>query len=78
MAKLIDDVLLLLEREMQKYRVTVERQIAEVPRALANSNQLQQVVLNLLVKSVEYDSVSRKLAVEMNEEGIADLEQELA
>jgi signal transduction histidine kinase len=51
MAKLVDDVLLLLEREMQKYRVAVERQISEVPRAFVNSNQLQQVVLNLLVNA---------------------------
>jgi two-component system, NtrC family, sensor kinase len=51
LAKLVDDVMLLLEREMQKYRVSIERQIADVPRALANSNQLQQVVLNLLVNA---------------------------
>ncbi len=51
MAKLLDDVLLLLEREMQKYRVAIDRQIAEVPRAFVNSNQLQQVVLNLLVNA---------------------------
>ena len=51
MAKLVDDVLMLLEREMSKYRVAVERQIADVPRALVNSNQIQQVVLNLLVNA---------------------------
>jgi signal transduction histidine kinase len=51
MAKLVDDVLMLLEREMSKYRVAVERQIAEVPRAMVNSNQIQQVVLNLLVNA---------------------------
>ncbi len=51
MAKLIDDVLMLLEREMSKYRVVVDRQIAEVPRAMVNSNQIQQVVLNLLVNA---------------------------
>jgi signal transduction histidine kinase len=51
MAKLVDDVLMLLEREMSKYRVAVDRQIAEVPRAMVNSNQIQQVVLNLLVNA---------------------------
>jgi signal transduction histidine kinase len=51
MVKVVDDSLLLLEREMTKYRVTVERQIQAVPLALANANQIQQVLMNLLVNS---------------------------
>ena len=46
---LIEDVLVLLEREMMKYRVQVEREFAPVPRVSANPSQLQQVLLNLLV-----------------------------
>ena len=48
---LVEDVLVLLEREMMKYRVQVEREFAPVPRVLANPSQLQQVLLNLLVNS---------------------------
>lgn len=48
---LIDDVLVLLEREMMKYRVQVEREFAAVPRVTANPSQLQQVLLNLLVNA---------------------------
>lgn len=51
MVKLIDDSLLLLEREMNKYRITVERSIATVPLALANPNQIQQVLMNLLINA---------------------------
>lgn len=51
MVKLIDDSLLLLEREMSKYRVAVERQIQPVPLALVNANQIQQVLMNLLVNA---------------------------
>jgi signal transduction histidine kinase len=51
LARLIDDALVLLEREMSKYRITVERQIAETPHALANGNQIQQVLLNLLINA---------------------------
>ncbi len=51
MVKLIDDSLLLLEREMNKYRISVERQIEAVPLALANPNQIQQVLLNLLINA---------------------------
>jgi signal transduction histidine kinase len=51
MVKVVDDSLLLLEREMTKYRITVERQIQAVPLALANANQIQQVLMNLLVNA---------------------------
>jgi signal transduction histidine kinase len=51
MLKVVDDTLLLLERELAKYRVSVERQIEEVPRARANPNQIQQVLVNLLVNA---------------------------
>ncbi len=48
---LVEDVLVLLEREMMKYRVQVEREFAPVPRVSANSGQLQQVLLNLMVNA---------------------------
>ena len=51
LVKLVDDSLLLLEREMNKYRITVERSIAAVPAALANPNQIQQVLMNLLINA---------------------------
>jgi len=35
-------------------------------------------VLNMLLKSVEYDSLSKKLAINFDEEGIKELEKELA
>ena len=42
---------MLLEREMMKYRVQVEREFCPVPRVTANPGQLQQVLLNLLVNA---------------------------
>jgi len=51
MVKLVDDTLLLLEREMNKYRIAVEKQIEPVPPALASPNQIQQVLLNLLINA---------------------------
>jgi signal transduction histidine kinase len=49
--KVIDDTLLLLEREMTKYHIVVDKQVlAHVP-ALANGNQIQQVLMNLLVNA---------------------------
>lgn len=40
--------------------------------------QEQRRVMNLLVKSVEFESTNNKLAIEMNDEGIVALERELA
>lgn len=49
--KLVDDVLVLLEREMRKYRIQVEKQFVASPPALADGNQIQQVLLNLLINA---------------------------
>ncbi len=51
LVKVVDDSLMLLEREMMKYRVRVERQIESVPLAHANGNQIQQVLMNLLTNA---------------------------
>ncbi|MBM4021462.1 MAG: sensor histidine kinase [Planctomycetes bacterium] len=47
----VEDALVLLEREMMKYRVQVEREFTAVPRVSASPGQLQQVLLNLLVNA---------------------------
>ncbi|MBM4010248.1 MAG: sensor histidine kinase [Planctomycetes bacterium] len=48
---LVDDVLVLLEREMMKFRIQVEREFAPVPRVSASPGQLQQVLINLMVNA---------------------------
>lgn len=49
--QIVEDTLLLLEREMNKYRVTVDKQFQTVPEAFVCGNQIQQVLLNLLVNA---------------------------
>ena len=49
LARIIDDTMTLLEREMQKYRVSVELNIQPTPPVMAQGNQLQQVLMNLLI-----------------------------
>lgn len=51
LAPLVEDALLLLEREMQRYRIAVETHLPAVPRVQANGNQIQQVLLNLLINA---------------------------
>src|SRR5262245_35389212 len=51
LAKVVADSMLLLEREMSKYRIRIETQLETVPPAMANGNQIQQVLMNLLINS---------------------------
>jgi len=51
LAALIEEALVLLEREMRKYRISVETHLARVPAARAVGNQIQQVILNLLINA---------------------------
>ena len=49
--QLINESLILLEREMNKYRVSVRREFADVPNVRAIGNQIQQVLLNLMTNA---------------------------
>lgn len=51
LVRLLEDTLILLEREMNKYRITVDKHFQPVPEAYANGNQIQQVLLNLLINA---------------------------
>lgn len=47
LAALVDETMVLLEREMSKYRVAVRREFSPAPPVRAVGNQVQQVLLNL-------------------------------
>ena len=51
LARLIGDSLLLLEREMNKYRIQVDYETASVPDVIAVGNEIQQVLMNLLTNA---------------------------
>jgi signal transduction histidine kinase len=65
MVKLVDDSLLLLERELAKYRISVDRQLEAVPRARANPNQIQQVLVNLIINARQAMSQGGRLLVRL-------------
>lgn len=50
-APLLESSLVLLEREMQKYRIQVELQIEPAPPAIVCGSEIQQVLLNLLTNA---------------------------
>jgi signal transduction histidine kinase len=51
LTELVENTLLLLEREMNKYRIVIEKSFQPIPEAYVNGNQIQQVLLNLLINA---------------------------
>jgi len=51
LAPLIESSLVLLEREMQKYRIQIDFQIEPAPPAIVCGSEIQQVLLNLLTNA---------------------------
>lgn len=51
LTQIVEDTLILLERELNKYRVTVEKHFQPIPQAIVCGNQIQQVLLNLLINA---------------------------
>lgn len=48
---IIEDTLLLLEREFRRYRIQLETKLDDVPAVNANVSQIQRVLVNLLVNA---------------------------
>lgn len=75
LCEIIEGSMVLLEREMRKYRVAVETQLdASTPKIIASGNQLQRVLLNLLINArqamPEGGTVLIKLAPVPGEESV--------
>jgi len=51
LAKLVEASLVLLEREMLKYRIAIEVQSEPAPAAMVCGNEIQQVLMNLLTNA---------------------------
>lgn len=48
---IVEDSLVLLEKELQKYRVAVEKELSTVPMILGSAGQLQRLLLNLITNA---------------------------
>jgi signal transduction histidine kinase len=73
---LLEEALVLLEREMTKYRVQVEREYSPVPPVTANPGQVQQVLINLLVNARQAMPQGGRLIIRLSmdsEAGFVDL-----
>ncbi|MDO5554134.1 MAG: ATP-binding protein [Planctomycetia bacterium] len=70
---LVEDVLLLLEREMNKYRIAVEKNFAPIPEIMANGNQVQQVLVNLLINARQAMTTGGRLVLRLSYDDAAGM-----
>jgi signal transduction histidine kinase len=47
----VNDALVLLEKELQKYRIDVQKELSSVPMILGSASQLQRLLLNLITNA---------------------------
>lgn len=72
---LIDDTLVLLERELNKYRIEVTKEIDSVPPVSARGNELQQVLLNLLINARQALSDGGEVRIKLSHDPKNDLNE---
>lgn len=72
LVKLIDDTVMLVEREMTKYRVKLECKILPAPPAMCNTNQIQQVLLNILINARQAMPQGGRIYVQLSHDQATD------
>ncbi len=70
---IVRETLVLLEKEFAKYRIRVELQLNPVPDVLANGNQIQQVLLNLLINARQAVSSGGQVTIRLDHDPAANM-----
>ncbi|MEQ8835408.1 MAG: ATP-binding protein, partial [Lacipirellulaceae bacterium] len=71
--QLVEESLVLLEREMQKYRISVQLDFSETPAVRAIGNQIQQVLLNFMTNARQAMPEGGTLLIKISHDAQADL-----
>lgn len=71
--QIVDDTLVLIGRELQKYRITLELKLGDVPPARANGNQIQQVLLNLVINARQAMASGGRLLITLRQDAKTDM-----
>lgn len=71
--QIVDDTLVLLERELTKYRIAVETHLSEVPEVNAIGNQIQQVLLNLLINARQATPEGGRVTIRLEHDPASDM-----
>src|SRR2546421_1869739 len=71
--KIVEDTLVLLERELTKYRIAVEAHLPEVPNVNAQGNQIQQVLLNLLINARQAMASGGRVIIRLEHDAASDM-----
>lgn len=73
LTQLVENTMVLLEREMNKYRVAVEKRFEPIPEAYVNGNQIQQVLLNLLINARQAMPSGGRLSIKLSHDAENDM-----
>jgi signal transduction histidine kinase len=71
--QIVQDTLVLLERELTKYRIALETQLGDVPQVQAIGNQIQQVLINLLINARQAMPSGGRVLVKLEHDAAAQM-----
>jgi signal transduction histidine kinase len=70
---LVEDVLVLVEKDLQVHRIGWTLECKGEPWVLVNANQIQQVVLNLIINARQAMAEGGKLSITVHEDAAAQM-----